>query len=74
MLIMIDKGPDFLIGLAHHPEWATSYTHVADVVPEDMFVVDSLMQSPLRTESWGSINATVPIKPFSFTLERLPRE
>ena len=35
-LIMIDKGPDFLIGLAPHPEWATSYTHLGDIVEEDM--------------------------------------
>eukprot|EP00966_Prymnesium_polylepis_P330683 7386303-Prymnesium_polylepis.1 len=58
MLIMIDKGPDFLIGLAAHPEWATSYTHVADVVSEDMRIVDDVMAEPLVTQNWGSINAT----------------
>ena len=45
MLIIIDQGPDFLIGLAHHPEWSPSYTHVADVVAEDLVVVDTIMGS-----------------------------
>ena len=48
MLIIIDQGPDFLIGLAHHPEWSPSYTHVADVVAEDLEVVDAIMGLPLR--------------------------
>ena len=59
MLIIIDKGPDFLIGLAAHPEWATSYTHVADIVSDDLHVVDAVMAEPLKSENWGSINATV---------------
>ena len=53
------QGPDFLIGLAAHPEWATSYTHVADVVSEDLQIVDAVMAEPLMTQNWGSINATV---------------
>ena len=71
MLIMIDQGPDFLIGLAAHPEWATSYTHVADVVSDDLRVVDALMAAPLVTQSWGSINATVfaDTKGMPFSLE-----
>ena len=48
MLIIIDQGPDFLIGLAHHPEWSPSYTYVADVVAEDLEVVDAIMGLPLR--------------------------
>ena len=48
VLIIIDQGPDFLIGLAHHPEWSPSYTYVADVVAEDLDVVDAIMGLPLR--------------------------
>ena len=68
MLIVIDQGPDFLIGLAHHPEWAPSYTHVADVVAEDLPVVDAIMAQPLKQENWGSITATVPVTPVAFNL------
>ena len=49
------KLSDF--GLAHHPEWAPSYTHVADVVAEDLPVVDAIMAQPLKQENWGSITA-----------------
>lgn len=69
-LIMIDKGPDFLIGLARHPEWATSYTHLGDVVAEDMAaVVDAIMRTPLVVQNWGAINATVLKEPLGFRLE-----
>ena len=75
-LIIIDKGPDFLIGLASHPEWAPSYTHVADVVGEDMAVVDRIMAEPLKEESWGSITATVfgANGPVRFNLTTTPRQ
>ena len=48
MLIIIDQGPDFLIGLARHPEWSPSYTYVADVVVEDLVVVGATMGSKLN--------------------------
>ena len=70
--IMIDKGPDFLIGLAPHPEWATSYTWLGDVVDEDMdSVVNAIMREPLLVQNWGSINATVLQTPVRFGLSVL---
>lgn len=71
MLIIIGQGPDFLIGLAHHPEWSPSYTYVADVVAEDLVVVDAIMGQRLREENWGSIVATVPVRPVAFNLTEL---
>ena len=67
-VIMIDKGPDFLIGLATHPEWATSYTHLGDVWEEDLAVVDRIMSQPLLVQNWGAINATVFVEPLGFRL------
>ena len=73
-LIMIDKGPDFLIGLAPHPEWATSYTHLGDVVNEDMRAVveAGIMRQRLKVQNWGSINATTLETPLPFELRLLP--
>lgn len=68
-VILIDKGPDFLIGLASHPEWATSYTWLGDVVEEDMeSVVEAIMGQPLIVQNWGSINATVLVHPVLFNV------
>ena len=36
-----------------------------------MAVVDRWMQRPKRTESWGTINATVFVTPLPFSLEPL---
>ena len=71
-LILIDEGPDFLIGLAAHPEWATSYTLLGEVVDEDMAdVVDEIMQQRLLVQNWGSINAPVLRTPLDFGLARV---
>ena len=72
-VIMIDKGPDFLIGLAAHPEWATSYTWLGDVDEDDMarVVEAGIMRQRLLVQNWGSINATVLATPMRFRLVRL---
>ena len=62
MVIMMSGG-DFLISLADHPEWGTSYTYLADVTTDGMHVVDLLMsKTSIQTVSWGTINASVPKK------------
>ena len=61
-----------MIALASHPEWATSYTWLGDVLEEDMHeVVEPIMRQPLLVQNWGSINATVPAKPIPFGLVAL---
>ena len=63
-----EQGPDFLIGLARHPEWATSYTHFADVVEEDLAVLDAILAAGVVSQNWGSIMASVPRTPVSFNV------
>lgn len=63
-----DQGPDFLIGLAHHPEWATSYTHFADVVEADLAILDAILAAGVVTQNWGSIMASVPKTPVPFNV------
>jgi len=73
-VIMIDKGPDFLVGLAAHPEWATSYTHLGEVVEEDMrHVVEERIMGSMRlvVQNWGAINATVLAEPCTFRVAKL---
>jgi cyclophilin family peptidyl-prolyl cis-trans isomerase len=61
-------GPDFFIALAQHPEWGNGHTVFAEVFPEDMNVIDTLMRRPLRVSNWGSINATELITPMPFKI------
>ena len=70
-LIAIDRGPDFLIGLAAHPEWATSYTYLGDVVADDLRVLDAILAQPLTVKSWGTINATTLDAELPFRLREL---
>ena len=61
-------GPDFFIALAKHPEWGNGHTVWAEVVGDDMAVVDAIMRRPLRVANWGSINATELVTPLPFAL------
>ena len=61
-------GPDFFIALAEHPEWGNGHTVFAEVVAEDMAVVDTIMRRPLRVSNWGSINATELVTPLPFRI------
>lgn len=65
-------GADAFIALADHPEWGRSHTVWGEVLPEDMGVVDRLMERPLRTEDWGAIRASVFAEPLPFRLRALP--
>ena len=60
--------PDFFIALAQHPEWGNGHTVWAEVLPQDMAVVDAIMRRPLRVANWGSINATELITPVPYAL------
>lgn len=61
-------GPDFFIALAQHPEWGNGHTVWAEVLPQDMAVVDAIMRRPLRVANWGSINATELVSPLPYAL------
>ena len=61
-------GPEFFIALAEHPEWGTSHTVWANVVEEDMAVIDAIMRRPLEVANWGAINATELVTPLPFCL------
>ena len=56
------------IALAKHPEWGNGHTVWAEVVGDDMAVVDAIMRRPLRVANWGSINATELVTPLPFAL------
>mmetsp|Transcript_12460 Transcript_12460/g.26370 ORF Transcript_12460/g.26370 Transcript_12460/m.26370 type:complete len:280 (+) Transcript_12460:110-949(+) len=40
-------GPHFFIALAQHPEWGHGHTVWANVIPDDMDLVDELLSRPL---------------------------
>lgn len=65
-------GPDGFVALADHPEWGHGHTVFAEVVSEDMAVLDKLMRErPIRVENWRAINASVFVTPLPFRLRRL---
>ena len=61
-------GFDFFIALAQHSEWGNGHTVWAEVLPQDMAVVDAIMRRPLRVANWGSINATELVSPLPYAL------
>ena len=66
--LLSSGGPDFFIALAQHPEWGNGHTVWAEVVGDDMAVVDAIMRRPLRVANWGSINATELVTPLPYKL------
>lgn len=67
------SGPAFFIALADHPEWGRGHTVFADVVGEDMPVVEKIVALPAKTGT-GEIPITNLVKPVSFRLERLKED
>ena len=63
------SGPAFFIALADHPEWGRAHTVFADVVAEDMEVVERIVREPSKTGQ-GKIPITNLLKPVPFTLEK----
>lgn len=65
-------GSDAFIALAEHPEWGHGHTVWGEVLAEDMAVIDRLMSSrPIKTQDWGTIQASVFEKAASFSLRPL---
>lgn len=64
------SGPAFFVALADHPEWGRGHTVFADVVGEDMPVVERIVAQPAKTGT-GSIPITNLITPVKISLERL---
>lgn len=64
------SGPAFFVALADHPEWGRGHTVFADVVAEDMRVVERIVREPTRTTP-GKIPITNLLSPVKITLEKL---
>ncbi|KAL1520138.1 hypothetical protein AB1Y20_023610 [Prymnesium parvum] len=64
------SGPAFFIALADHPEWGRGHTVFADVVSEDMQIVEAIVRLPTRTIP-GKIPITNLVQPVKFHLEKL---
>ena len=64
------SGPAFFVALADHPEWGRGHTVFADVVGEDMPVVERIVAQPATTGT-GSIPITNLVTPVKISLERL---
>ena len=66
------SGPAFFIALADHPEWGRGHTVFADVVDEDMPVVERIVAQPATTGT-GKIPITNLNTPVKISLERIDR-
>ena len=64
-------GPAFFVALADHPEWGRGHTVFADVVSEDMIIVERIVKEPTKTSA-GKIPITNLVTPVEFRLEKLP--
>ena len=61
-------GPEFFVALARHPEWGHTHTVWADVLEEDMWLLDAVVHRPRRVGNWGGINASELVAPLPFCL------
>eukprot|EP01018_Ginkgo_biloba_P035075 Gb_24866 [translate_table: standard] len=66
----IGGGPDFFISLANHDEWSKKYTVFASVLPEDMAVVEKIVDLPTTSAMWGGIKVAVLEKYISLRVKR----
>ena len=68
---LVGGGPDFLIALADHP-MMPPHNVFGHVVEEDMAALDRLIErGPLKSQNWGTINATVFERAVPFALRRI---
>ncbi|KAL6175900.1 hypothetical protein ACLB2K_052538 [Fragaria x ananassa] len=67
----IGSGPEFFISLANHEEWKKEYTVFASVLPEDIYIAETIAQLPTTADVWNNINVSVLEKPVSLTLRRI---
>lgn len=66
----IDGGPDFFVSLANHDEWDRKYTVFASVIPEDMSIVENIVELPTTSAIWSGIKVAVLEKGISLKLRR----
>ena len=64
------SGPAFFVALADHPEWGRGHTVFADVVSDDMGIVERIVREPTKTAP-GKIPITNLLQPVKITLEKL---
>lgn len=67
----IGSGPEFFISLANHEEWKKEYTVFASVLPEDIYIAETIAQLPTTANVWNNINVSVLEKPVPLTLRRI---
>jgi cyclophilin family peptidyl-prolyl cis-trans isomerase len=67
----IDGGPDFFISLANHDEWDRKYTVFASVIPEDMSIIEKIVELPTTSAIWSGIKVAVLEKYISLKLKRV---
>ncbi|XP_048230847.1 uncharacterized protein LOC8269024 isoform X2 [Ricinus communis] len=67
----VGSGPEFLISLADHQEWKKAYTVFGSVLPEDMQIVERIVQLPTKSDVWNSINVSVLEKPVPLMFRRI---
>lgn len=65
----IEGGPDFFISLANHDEWDGKYTVFASVLPEDMAIVEDIVELPSKSEIWSGIKVAVLEKQISLRIK-----
>lgn len=63
----IGGGPDFFISLANHDEWRATRTVFAQVLKEDMHIVEKIAALPTVASTWSGVNVAllrdaVPLK------------
>lgn len=61
-------GPHFFIALAQHPEWKHAHTVWAEVLEEDMALVDALLKRPLKTTKRKHNMVSNFVDPIPFTI------
>ncbi|KAH9299457.1 hypothetical protein KI387_031139 [Taxus chinensis] len=66
----VDGGPEFFISLANHDEWDRKYTVFASVLPEDMAIVEEIVELPTQLAIWSGIKVAVLEKQISLRVKR----
>ncbi|EFJ23811.1 hypothetical protein SELMODRAFT_102801 [Selaginella moellendorffii] len=70
MVGWIEGGPDFFISLANHDDWYPKHTVFANVLPDDLPLVEKLASLPTSKTIWSGIDVAVLKKPISLKLAR----
>lgn len=67
----VGSGPEFFISLADHEEWKNSYTVFGSVLPQDMEILEKIVQLPTKSEIWNNIKVSILDNPVSLRFRRM---